>query len=263
MYPKLDQQASAQAGEPLELLTRIRSQQPFVPAGPGLSEAAVELLAEAVLSGRWSRFNLKKSGSEELIAAGLMAEKGIIAPAGKALGRVWRDPRGMVTAVATYGARTTLLRAWIGDDAAVIEAGPSLAAQEEASAPDDLRTLQMVGVGHVMDVFARWIGIAPAWAFEIEPTEVPLELFEARRLDASVAPPENANDFLGRLWAEPWTIWIVGFGLKDGPRLAMVSAGSLGYLRCAVDEERGVVTFEITPPAKLYWELYSLFGNSL
>ena len=271
MYPRLDEAATEQAGQPLELLTRIRSQQPFSAAGPRLSQTAVELLSTAVSSGRWPMRNVKREGADELIAAGLMDSRGRISPAGNALGEVWRDARGMVTVTARHGAHRTWLRCWIAPGAAVISAGCPLATLGDAAALGDaagaelaMHTLQMVGVGQVMDVVARWIGIAPAWTFAIEPGEISSELFEARLADPSTPVPENANAYLRRLWAEPWTMWQIAFGMnQEAPGLGMITAGTLGYVNYAVRPDDGVVSFIAMPPALLYTELYARFGTSL
>lgn len=240
--PALDLSAGSLLGDDVERLDGLGARQPYQSQGPWLDPAAVTLLDTAAEAGKVGRLQLNgmESGLAILDKAGLMDPKGRLTAAGLTMTAPLADPLGSLTVSAGYLDRGSSLQVALGQQDALLLAGPSHA---ELMGPDpgrhrDRLQLDLVSLNDLYPAVAAWLGIGPAWTVPVAALEVPVEALNRRMVDPSEPAPVTDPAWL-RMWAEPWFLWHVSDGAEsgDGTGWGYIGAGRAGQHRLVVDGE--------------------------
>lgn len=238
--PRLDRWVSEVTGEDVEELSGIAATQPYTSKGPWVSATGRELLAQLAERHRLGRFDLRGNPADvrDLVAAGIITEKGKLTDEGEFLVSPLRAPRAAVSLIAQYGPHSSGLQIHLGGAGALITAGPSYhnlrdqpsAPAEPGPAPDDRDPAQLDVVENeaVPEMLGRWMGLGPAWSIGMHPEELPAATLEARFVDDMTPAPAEADDRFLRMWHEPWVVFTISVEPGDF-RAGLINAGAAGF----------------------------------
>jgi hypothetical protein len=245
--PALDPFAR-ERGESFEYLGGIRAAQPFTSTGPSLDDAQLEALRRGRLR--------RGVESTALQAGGLVDDRGRFTEMGQAAHRVLEAPTREVSieVVSDDEPSASRLHAYQRRETSVIVA---------SSPPGDSgagTTLDVVASQTTPIVLARWVGLAPAWTFNlIDGEETTLRLAADvlnARVSASDAPaPAGANMALARLWAQPWQIVRLHTDAAPATAMEVISTPEAGSFSLHRDPAAGEVSLTPLPSA---WYLIAL-----
>ena len=198
--PRLDPIAR-ERGMDLEYLGGIRAAQPFKSAGPALDDAQLDALRRGKLR--------RGTDPAALQAGGLVDERGRLTEVGDAARRALSSgARREVTleVVTDDDPRVAVLHAYqLRDTAAVVASAPP-------GEPDAGTTVDVIAPQTTPIALARWVGLAPAWTFGItedgEDRTLRLDaaILDARLTAPGALPPADANEYLVRMWTQPWQV---------------------------------------------------------
>ncbi len=118
--------------------------------------------------------------------------------------------------------------------------------------------VDLVGMLAVPVALVSWLGLAPAWSFDVSPQRLPRRLVEARLLDPTVAPPPDADESLLEVWSQPWVQWRIRLA-PSGRSLGYLSAGS--YYGLTGDDSD--VVLAARPSAAIWRDLLSVIDTSV
>lgn len=215
--PRLDVAATAAAGEPLELLERVPSFQPYTPPLLHLSTAAQGALLSARTSGALPWRYPAPRYQEELRASGLLeGTSRRLSPFARDVVAHWDTGAIQLEASTTRGGVTRSLRSWTRHESTLFAfstASADSGAQNHDGADAGTLAIEMRPVSQTVDVIMRFLGVGPIWTFATDPAELSVTSIE-ERLSAQAepgtqrslpAPPAGANEALARLWNQEWT----------------------------------------------------------
>lgn len=232
----------ARHGETLEDLSRLHAAQPWAGEGLALSRAAFAAFALAGRGLRGPRVRDAEAAAE-LERAGLVDASGRLTEDGASTHAVLaRADRRIRVETVTDGVPGTYEAArYAGSTVVWATASPQSWAGRGARGKDALESatsgvLQWIPTMHLPAEIAAWLGVGPAWPMATSPAVLPRELVTARADDATVPPPEDADDHLRAVWAEPWSTW--SLTADTGHAVAGLHAGRHGHLRL-LDEGEG------------------------
>lgn len=256
MYPRLDEYASARAGEPLELLSRIPAQQPYEPRGIVLSADALDLLMRSH-GRRIQGGSVRNSDAgRELRDQGLLGRFGGLVGEGAEMGQILAEQTSRVLMASTRGGRRVTWTSWSTSARSVVRAGDPHGASEE-------QRIETAPRASVIGRAVSWAGIAPAWplADSADPVVVDDAVIEARLLDATVPAPSDTADLpvFQRAWTQPWRRLEGGGGPAD-VGFRVLHLGDTGYWNLAPAEEPGRSALRPMGSASLFRILAEMFA---
>ena len=239
--PALDPFAR-QRGHELEYLGGIRAAQHFTSAGPPLDDLQLEALRRGKL----------RRGAEPgpLQAGGLVDERGRFTEMGKAAHQVLSSPAREVSieVAGDDDPEVARLHAYQRRDTAVVVATAPPGARDAGTTVDAIPS-QTTPIALV-----RWVGLAPAWTFNLiegdaRTLDLDASLLNAR-LSSSAAPaPPDANAALVRLWAQPWRL--ARLGAEEVGALEVITTPEAGSFR--LDRDPASSQASVTPlPSSAY-----------
>jgi len=245
----------ATVGYDVERVSRIGTAQPFSSRGPVVSESVVQFVLD--------HHDGKKLGKLQLLGMGRMRaellDAGLLEPNGQLTDRfgfyacALEQAPHVIQIEGHYGAVSTSLTLWMGDEQVLVAAGPSyaqlvLGIQEDAIDPEKIR-LDVVTPAQIAGTVASWVGLAPAWTVQSEPDRIDLGTFSGR-MEGFAPIPDAGDAALARLWAEPWFAWRMtaeATGLARG----WLNAGAAGHYAMGVDGSSMVLAAE---PSLRAWQ---------
>ncbi|HEY7010200.1 MAG TPA: hypothetical protein VH395_14725 [Jatrophihabitantaceae bacterium] len=250
--PRLDAYATAAQGVPLEDLARIPANQPFRSEGPLVPYRALNLLAQAGQSVPHE----DSAARDALAEADLVTADGEPTEAGRAIAETWRSSTVQLAVNAFGLGERTAFVARIGGGRAVVAAGPSAAEllAGQVHDPEPVR-VQLASLAALPLLVASWVGLAPAWQFVVRPDRLPAALVEARVADPTVACPDEADENLRQMWAQPWVDWRVQT-TPNGNTVGYLSAGERGQFVSWIEGDKRVL--DARPPMHVWRDLIRL-----
>ncbi|SEM93732.1 hypothetical protein [Cryobacterium luteum] len=257
--PKLDLTASAAAGQPLELLERVPSFQPYTPPSLEISVAAQGALLAARTTGALAR---RSPAQQELRDSGLLeGHSRRLSPFALQVVTHW-DSGIQLEASTTRSGITRSLRSWTRGESTLF--AYSTAPQNEMDAGGF--AIEMRPVGQTVDLILRFLGVGPMWSRVMEPARVSVSVLQERlAADALTLPstPAGTNDAFGRFWNQEWTELRVRSVLSSMRAINTPSAGLLNV--GAPESVSGDAVFPITtmPSSAFYTHLLALFETAL
>jgi hypothetical protein len=109
-------------------------------------------------------------------------------------------------------------------------------------------------------LIASWVGLAPAWQFAVTPDRLPPELIEARVADPTVPCPDDADENLRQMWAQPWVDWRIQT-TPNGNTIGYLAAGERGQFLSWIEGGRRVL--DARPPMHVWRDLLRLVDAAL
>lgn len=256
--PRLDEYV-ARHGERMEDLSGITAAQPYRPRGPQLSTLGVELLARKLVGGArlHRRTGEENAQLDRLTEAGLLHDRRRLTESGMTVARTLVRRKAHVRIGVAQGLAPLSVQAYLAGDHAVIVATESPAAwrgRERSGADVTAATtvwLDFCDVSYVPVALASWVGLSPAWSFRTRPEWLEDDLVRQRLDDPSTPPPDDADEHLRRMWAQPWFLWtLTGSGMEG---LLMIDAGVAGQYSWSGREGTRVQLQRA--PALFVWQL--------
>lgn len=251
--PRLDELASAAAGEAREDLAAIQTAQPYRCQGPVLTSAALHLLMALADGGRVGRFAsaADKAALAELVQAGLAENNGRLTDAGETITTPWRTPGAGFILAARHGELSTGIQVWTGDGLAILSAGPNPYQPEQSAIAPGKQQLDLVDAAQLPMLLASWCALAPAWSLPDSGLTIPGPVFEARMASAAEPVPAGVGDGVRRMWEQPWTGWNLRYPGAPASQ-SWLNAGAAGHYAVQADEA-GAVT--LTPSSSaVVWD---------
>lgn len=250
--PRLDPFAAGRGLE-LEYLGGVRAAQPFVSAGPALEDAQIDALRR----GKVKR-GVDPSGLE---AGGFVDAGGRLTEMGEAARAALRSPLREVQIEVTSddGNRSAVLRAYQG------RAATAVVATAPPGQSGDGCSVDVIPSETTPVALARWLGLAPAWAFGLldEGDSPSLELdgavLDARLAGTDAPPPGHASAALARVWGQPWQVARLGTVRADASIATVISTSESGTFRLERDRS-GTASLTPLPSATYLRELLELGG---
>lgn len=279
--PRLDEEATVDAGQPREELSGLAIRQPYRSAGPWLSPAAQRLIGllgpravadfspdDNLLVGTRGGLGVferrgQREAIKELEDAELGTPEGSLASAGFVCTAPLRHSASAWRITGQLRGRASLLQLWIGSDAdALVLAGPS--AHEQFQTDPDLpgfsghAQLDYVSAEEAAAVVTTWLGIGPSW-FRPLKVSIGRDVYDARtgaaEVDATAPPGVPAT-----LWDNPWMVWQIE--QSGGPSSTFLNAAAAGHFQVIAADGQAVL--ERIPARNVYRHLVGSFaGNSV
>jgi hypothetical protein len=254
MQPRLDAFATGVAGVPLEDLARIPASQLYRSDGPLVPYRALDVLARA---GRSAPAG-DNAARDALLGAHLVTANGTPTERGADVGEIWRGaPVQLAVNAVALGRRTAFVARVAGGDC-VVAAGPTPADLLGGAAdvdPDGDVRVNVASIVALPVLIASWVRLAPAWQFAVTPDRLPPELVEARVRDPDTACPDDADENLRQMWAQPWVDWRVQT-TPNGRTVGYLAAGERGQYLSWIEGDRRVL--EARPPMHVWRDLLRL-----
>lgn len=259
--PTLDVVATEAAGEPLELLDRVPSFQPYTPPALRLSEAAQGALLAARTTGALA---WRSPAQRELRDSGLLeGNSRRLSPFALQVVAHWDAGVIQLEANTTRGGVTRLLCSWTRGESTLFAFGTSTP-QNEADA--GTLAIELRPVGQTIDLFMRFLGVGPMWTRATEPEQLPVTSLDERlAANAQVAPappPAGSNAAFTRFWNQEWTELRVRSPHRSFRVIATPSAGllTIGAPQTAQPgDAESTVPVAALPSYALYTQLLELF----
>ncbi|WP_104193302.1 hypothetical protein [Cryobacterium sp. Y82] len=258
--PKLDRAATLAAGEPLELLGRVPSFQPYTPPILEISEAAQGALLAARATGAlpW-----RSPAQAELRANGLLeGNSRRLSPFALQVVTHWDAGAIQLEASTTLGGVTRSLRSWTRGESTLF----AFAATSQNAPDPGSFAIEMRPVGQTVDVILRFLGVGPTWTRATQPGHLSVRALDERlAADASavLAPPTDANDAFERFWNQEWTELRVRSVHASVRVITTPSAGLLSVGSAEAVPGEAVIPIAALPSYALYTHLLELFETAL
>lgn len=251
--PRLDPFAR-ERGVDVEYLGGVRAAQPFVRAGPPLSEDQLDAVRRGKLRRGTDRAALQE--------AGLVTDRGKLTQLGESAHRALSaTPRREVTIkVRTDGdPRVAALYAYQRAD------GTALVADAPPGEPGGGTTLEVIASQTIPIALARWLGLAPAWTFQIAEGDARAVRLDTAVLDARLAspdapPPAHATEGLARMWAQPWQVATLRAGPPGGLAGTMITTTEAGSFAVERDSSSDEAALTPVPSAQYLLQLLRFGG---
>ncbi|MDN5755555.1 MAG: hypothetical protein ACTHWW_10905 [Arthrobacter sp.] len=242
-----DPVAQAALRAPLPDLGEIGTQQPFSYDGAWVHSGAVELLMKMVGGYRPGRLQqrLQRSQLEELREAELVSGNELTS-GGQLLVAVMNEAEASFRLSGLIENHEYLFQCWASEQMALIITQPGYHAagnpefvEQPTPAHVNIRVVPLLDLSTLM---AKWVGLAPAWNFDLLPVEIPMTAIEDQ-MNGSSAVPDDANDVLQDAWREKWMLWSLEGSCPAGDLdpLTYLTAGRRGQHRLAQQESESVM----------------------
>lgn len=251
--PRLDPFARGRGME-VEYLGAVRAAQPFVSAGPPLSDDQLDAIRRGKLR--------RGTDSAALEQAGLVTERGKLSELGQSARRALSaaSRREVTVTVRSDGdPRLAVLHAYQRPDSTAVVAD---------APPGESRvgtTLDVIPSETTPITLARWLGLAPAWTFQIAEGEARAMRLDAASLDARLAspeapPPAHATEGLARMWALPWQVASLRAGPPGGLTGTVITTTEGGSFVVDRDPASGESSLTPMPSAQYLLQLLRFGG---
>lgn len=243
----IDPVAQSALGAPLPDLAEIGARQPFSYEGAWVHEGSVELLMKMVDGYRPGRLQqkLQRSQLDELREAELVTGNELT-DGGRLLAAVMEEAEASFRLSGLIGNHEVLFQCWSSAEMALVmtqpgyhAAGNPKFADQPTPAHVNVRVVPLLDLSTMM---AKWVGLAPAWNFDVQPVEIPMSAVEAQ-MNGSSSVPEGSNDVLQDAWNGKWMLWSLEGGCPTGDLepLTYLTAGRRGQQRLAQRDSGSVM----------------------
>ncbi|WP_417217534.1 hypothetical protein [Arthrobacter sp.] len=254
-FDGVDPIAQSALGAPLPDLARIGARQPSTYEGAWVHEGAVELLMKMVGGYRPGRLQqkLQRSQLDELRDAELVTGNELT-DGGQLLVAVMDEAEASFRLSGLIGSREVLFQCWSSEQMALVITQPGYHAVgnpefAEQPTPEHVN-IRVVPLLDLSTLMSKWVGLAPAWNFDIQPVEIPMSAVEAQ-MNGGTSVPDGANDVLRDAWNEKWMLWSLEGGCPTGDLepLTYLTAGRRGQQRLAQRDSGSIM---LVPTASTY-----------
>ncbi len=220
---------AASRGVHVEDLGWVADEQPWIHHGPRLSSAAIAMLSSAPGRSSVPLDDRTAAALAELVDAELSTPANVLTEVGRAVAQALAEPVARLRVEARSERTSRILELFLGVDQAVL-------VTSEAPTSGSV-VLDVVELSWAGPAVASWLGLGPAWSFDLAPAVLPRDVVLAR-VDAAATPvPADADEALAAVWVEPWQLWGVRAHPSD-EQVLMVCAGRRGLVAVA-DEPAG------------------------
>lgn len=245
--PRLDPFAGEQGIE-LEYLGGVRSAQRFRSAGPTLDEAHLDALRRGKVP--------RGTDPAALQSGGLVTERGRLTDVGEAAHQALSAATREVTVevVTDDDPRVAVLQVHQRRESTAVVASAPPGESRAGS------TLDVIASQTTPIALARWLGLAPAWTFQIAAGQdrtmrLDPAVLDARLVSPDAPPAADATVELARMWEQPWQVATLRAS-QPRPRVAtVITTAETGSFRLERDRSSGSASLTPLPSADYLLEL--------